>query len=211
MKTPVVFDGDVAKRVGVIPAIVYQKINEDCNTPALIKGASPFLTLEEIKKSIKLLIKKGMVFDNGVILSTKPFEEDDILIKNKYPEEFEEIWKYYNKDKPNKGSKKKAYEKFKSSPFRKLPLFIQKAIIDKYRESVSDVRYMKQLVTFLSQEEYEEYLPKICKLTTKQGIIKGFLLDEMFYFINKQGTYSSIDLKGKVKTYKEAKILECED
>ena len=211
MKKPIVFDGEAAKELGVIPAIVYQKINEDCNTVDLLKSSLSFLTVPQIKEAVKFLIAKEKVYQNGTILSTSPLKDDDLVLSHSYPDDFEEVWKYYNYEKPNKGSKKKAFEKYKSSVFRKLPLFIQKSIIDKYRDSVSDVKFMKHFQTFLSQEIFEEWLPKVCKLTTKQGVVKGFLFDRDFYYLNSQGVYSKVSLGNRLEEYKKNKILECHE
>jgi len=108
-----------------------------------------------------------------------------VKLKNKYTPEFDEIWAYYNKEKPNKGSKKKAFEKYKKKPFSQIPMILQKRIIDEYRGDARDTRYMKHFSTFLNQEEYENYAPDIAEVRGRDGnFVRGYLFEHEFYYFS---------------------------
>ena len=210
MKNPIVLDGEEANKYGLINAVVLQKVREGRDTIASIHSSLPFLKKDEISKSIKELTAYSALKSNGIKIVLYSSKEDKSIIpSNRYTPEFEEVWKSYNKDKPNKGSKKKAYERYNKSVLNELPLIIQKNIIDEYRYSVSDVKFMKHFSTFLSEEIYEEYLPEECSLETKNGLIKGFLMNDVFYYLRNDGVYSTYSLNGKIEEYKNKGILIC--
>lgn len=209
MKQPVVFDAEKANKYGLVEALVYQKVKEGANEIPLLKMNLTYVKVAELEKAINNLVSKGVLFKSGIKIT---FEEDKTSIpdiKHKYSSDFEEIWKYYNKDKPNKGSKKTAYNRYRKSPLNALPMEIQKRIIDEYRGDCSDVKFMKHFATFLSEEVYENYAPSVCELHTKQGVIEGYLMSNIFYYATNDGRYGNFDLTNKIEHYKRTGILNC--
>lgn len=209
MKKPVVFDAEIAEKVGVAGAIILQKLDEGINTEPDMVEALYFCRAHTVRDMLKELVQKGLVFKEGIQISTEFIEPDLEDVKHSYSDDFERIWTVYNKDKKNRGSKKKAYERYKKSPFRKLPLEIQEEIIYEYRGDASDIKYTKYFSTFLSEEIFENYAPDICVLKTSRGDIKGYLLENKFFYLNKNNQYSSFDLTGKLQSYKNSGVLMC--
>ena len=209
MKRPVVFDADKANKYGILEALVYQKVKEGVNEIPLLKMHLTYVKVGELDKAIKNLISKGVLFKSGIKITFEEDRESIPDIKHSYSSDFEEIWKHYNQDKPNKGSKKTAYNRYNKSAFNSIPLEIQKRIIDEYKGDCSDVKFMKHFATFLSEEIYENYAPSICSLHTKQGVIEGYLMSNIFYYVNNNGDYGNFDLTGKINSYRQSGILTC--
>ena len=209
MKDPFVFDGEKAKNIGMIGALILQKIDEGIKDEALMIKELYFCKADDIRRTIKELVQKGVLFRQGNTIDVEAIETNLTDIKHQYSEDFEDIWNFYNKEKRNRGSKKKAYERYLRKPFRELPLIIQKEIVNNYRSDVRDVKFMKYFSTFLSEEIYENYAPEICALKTSKGIIEGYLMDNKFFYLNKEGSYSEFDLTGKIEKYKQSGVLKC--
>jgi len=135
--------------------------------------------------------------------------EDEIEFvnpKKKYSKEFEELWKYYNKNKHNPGSKKLAYERYKKSPFSKYPKEIKEKIIQLYRADSEDIRFMKHFSTFLSQAIYETYAPVPVIIEDSRGVEwKGYLFEDTneFYFTKNNKEWEVVNLTGKIDTLKQ--------
>ncbi len=197
MEKPIVFDAKEASKYGLIESVVLQKIREGYDDVQTLKLELGFVSKDEISKAVSNLLEKKVIFQNGIKLSYGTSTKKPMVHKNSYSLEFEEIWKYYNLDKDNKGSKKVSYEKYKKSEFSELPLVIQKKIIDEYRTSVSDVKYMKHFATFLTQMVFEEYLPDECELKVKHGVVRGLVVGNDFYYMKKDGSYGVYHIPNK--------------
>lgn len=211
MKRPIVFDGEEARKMGLIEALIIQKIREGNSEVSELKKELNFIYVKDIETAIKKMVDNGAVYFNGIKVSLEPLKSTVFDIKHSYDETFNEIWSYYNGDKTNKGSKKTAYQRYSKYPFHKLPVEIQKRVIDEYRTSTSDVKYMKHFATFLSEEIYEEYAPNVCNIKTKNDQrIEGYLVGDQFYYLTIDGKYTSFDLSGKVEIYKNNGVLNCD-
>lgn len=207
MKKPIVFDGEKAKKIGVLGALIVQKIDEGYDSLSKLKEALYFVKVDEITNKVKELTENKVIFNNGILLSNEELREKNIIKKNHYSEEFEEIWKLYNEGKTNKGSKKLAYERYLKSPLSLLPLFAQKHIIEEYKGSVSDTKYMKHMSTFISEQIYEEYLPEECYFTTNKGTLPGLIMGEKLYYLKQNGTYGIYNLGNKKEQYIKEGII----
>jgi len=207
MKKPVVFDGLLAKKIGVECAVLYQKIVESEKEFPTINDIDVFFWSDSRKKKVFSELKETNIIEvkgNGKIHLTKISIEDingvEVpSLKNKYPEPFEKIWKHYNREKHNPGSKKDAFEKWKKSKLSKIRPEIAMHIIDLYREDIGDTTYMKHLKTFISQEVYEDYAPSLVRVKDKQGNVwNGYLFsDNTLFAIKGNNSLVKVDLPKK--------------
>lgn len=209
MNKPIVFDAIEAKKYGLIESIVYQKVREGFNELPLLKKELNFILVKDIEQAVKKLSELRIFFFNGFEISLEEIKNNVVDVHHSYDTTFDELWKYYNSEKKNKGSKKIAYQRYIKNKFSKLPLEIQKKVVDEYRSDTSDVKFMKHFSTFISEEIYEEYAPDVCTLSTTKGQIQGYLFNDYFFYLNNNGTYSNFDLAGKIDEYKKSHILTC--
>ena len=170
----------------------------------------------EIKTETKIdNIKEETVNNTNNTNVEEHVEESPILevVKTKkYSSMFEDIWSFYNENKPNPGSKAQAAERYNKSKFKKYPINVQKKIIKLYRADVSDIKYTKHLSTFLSQQVFETYAPKPVKIIDNEGITwEGYFFDEtkeFFFYDKRTNNWGSMRVNSKDELVKEGRFIE---
>jgi hypothetical protein len=216
----ITFNEDVAIQIGIEEAVMLQHIAEKKKIEAIddieLKLWSK-TKIRELLKSLKkqnlCLVKESVLYFNSneyckrffATDNTNDEKEEFVDIKHKYTDDFEKVWKYYNKGKTNPGSKKNAFIKWKQKKLSKLPIPIVFEIIDLYKNSVSDVSYTKHFATFLSQEIYEAFSPDLVEIVSDEQVWKGYLFkhNNTFYTYNEDKLIKKI-----VLTDNEMKMLQ---
>ena len=207
----ITFNEEVAIQIGIEEAIILQHIAEKKKIEAIDDIELNLWSKTKIRELLKSLKKQKLCYVEGNVLyfnpneyckrffnanSTNDEEDGFIDIKHKYTDDFEKVWKYYNKGKTNPGSKKNAFIKWKQKKLSKLPIPIVFEIIDLYRNSVSDISYTKHFATFLSQEIYESFSPDLVEIESDGQVWKGYLFkhNNTFYTYNENKLIKKITL-----------------
>jgi len=209
IKQPFIFDGFLAAKIGVEEALLLQLIYSG-DKIKLDDIEQKFWSRNKIRTIAKILRELNLINEiNGIyyvekravaLLYREPIREEEELpdLKGQYDAKFEEIWKYYNKDKKNVGSKPKAYEKWRKLPFSKLPITIIKKIIDLYREQVGDTQFMKHFVAFLNQKVYESYAPELVSIfDNKNTEWQGYLFENNEFYAIKDKNVTKINFSAQ--------------
>jgi len=221
----IVFDEDIAIKIGIQEAIMLQHIAEKQKITAIEDIELRLWSVSRTRELIRNLKKQNLCYikDNIVyfnfeeyckrFLSVSNNNEDDefVEVKHKYTDDFEQVWKHYNSNKTNQGSKKNAYTKWKQKNISKLPLPVVFEIINLYRQSVSDISYTKHLSTFLSQEIYEPFSPDLVEIMSDGTIWKGYLFkaNYTFYTFNENKLIKKIVLsKNEVDMLQKEGLLK---
>jgi len=223
IKNPIVFDSEIAKKIGVNESIVLQFIYQN-DGDKLSDIKQDIWTYDQLHNIVKGLMeidlvnmdKPGVYSINKKSVSILYKEEVNntnelVNITSNYSKKFEEIWEFYNKDKTNRGSKKNAFDRWNKLPISKLPIPVIKEIISYYRDTVEDVKFTKHFSTFLSQKIYENYAPELCKIKDKNNVIwKGYLFPNYrFFAIDGNNVYAVYFSKPDIDNYrKEGKIWQ---
>jgi len=230
------FSPVIASYCGVVEAVVLQYLATKPNrvNKEIMKKDLYYLQPQQLTKSINKLkeldlvrgkmTKTDVIFTINVeelesvvkveeerVVEVKEMLDDDaVVVKHSYDSKFESVWQAYNKDKENRGSKTKAYDKWKKSKFSKLPIEVIEKIVRFYRATSKDVKFMKHFQNFITNEDYESFAPETVWMIDKKNIKRlSYLFDdnEIFLVQGDEVTKAIIPREKINKMKKEGRIV----